>query len=109
MCVVLGPGVRPRDCRVAWCAASPAGGGPRPVLGPPASGLTGQGVGSETAAPKISELPNVAGQSACGAGLGAGVAVRRDRRPAARGRQAAALSASFPTPTAPTRVGSVYT
>src|SRR5258708_6413443 len=89
--------------------ATPAGRGPRRVLGSPAGGLTGQGVGSETAAPKISELPNVAGQSAWGAGLGAGVPVRSDSRHVSRAGQSAALRTSFQTPTAPPRVAAVYT
>src|SRR5258708_30033118 len=68
-----------------------------------------QGVGSTTAAPKISELPNVAGQSACGAGLGTGVPVRSDSRHASMAGQSAPLRTSFQTPTAPPRVAAVYT
>src|SRR5258708_9750182 len=68
-----------------------------------------QGVGSKTAAPKISELPNVAGQSACGAGLGTGVPGRSDSRHASRARPSFALRTSFQTPTAPARVAAVYT
>src|SRR5258708_25534657 len=70
---------------------------------------TGQGVGSETAAPKMSELPKVAGQSACGAGLGTDVPVRRDSRHASMAGQSAPLRTSFQTPTAPARVAAVYT
>src|SRR5258706_14196951 len=83
--------------------------GPRRVLAPPASGLTGQGVGSETAAPKISELPNVAGQSACGAGLGAGVPGRRESRPGPKARQSAPVRGAVQTPTPPARGAAVYT
>src|SRR5258708_22316100 len=79
----------------------PAGRGPRPVLGPPASGLTGQGVGSETAAPKISELPNVAGQFACGAGVWADGPVRSATHPAAPAREGARLPSALLTPSPP--------
>jgi hypothetical protein len=75
------------------------------VLGPPPA--LGQGVGSETAAPKISELPKVGGQSVCGAGLGTVVPVRSDSRHASRAGQSAALRTSFQTPTAPVRVAAV--
>src|SRR5712691_4904100 len=58
-----------------------------------------QGVGSETAAPKMSELPNVAGQACCGAGLATEVPVRSDSRHASMAAQSAALRVSFQTPT----------
>ena len=72
------------------------------MLGPPRA--LGQGVGSETAAPKMSELPKVGGQSCCGAGLGTDVPVRSDSRQASTAGQSAALRVSFQTPTAPVRV-----
>ena len=87
------------------CLAKVPAGVPGWLLGPPRA--LGQGVGSETAAPKISELPNVGGQSVCGAGLGTVVPVRRDIRQASRAGQSAALRVSFQTPTAPVRVAAV--
>src|SRR5258708_37160666 len=78
--------------------ATPAGRGPRRVLGSPAGGLTGQGVGSETAAPKISELPNVAGHSAWGAGLGTDGPGRRGSRHGSRAGQPAWWRRSVQTP-----------
>ena len=75
----------------------------------PAGERMDQGVGSETAAPKMSELPNVAGQSGCGAGLVTDVPVRRDSRHASMAGQSAPLRTSFQTPTAPVRVAAVYT
>src|SRR5260370_35358082 len=75
---------------------------------PPGDGA-GQGVGSETAAPKMSELPKVAGQSACGAGLGTDVPVRRDSRHASMAGDSAALRAALQAPTAPARVAAGYT
>lgn len=73
------------------------------------TGLAGQGVGSGTAAPKMSELPKVAAQSACGAGAGRGVPVRSDIRHASTAGQSAPSRTSFHTPTAPARVAAVYT
>jgi hypothetical protein len=55
----------------------------------------------------MSELPNVAGQSACGAGLVKEVPVRSDIRHASSDGQSAALRTSFQTPTAPVRVAAV--
>src|SRR5258708_5304026 len=101
--VVSGGGRRipSRPCSARGVGAQACG-------GPPA-GDGGQGVGSETAAPKMSELPKVAGQSACGAGLVTDVPVRRDSRQASRAGQSALLRTSFQTPTAPVRVAAVYT
>jgi hypothetical protein len=63
-------------------AADPISSGPAGVPGAlgPLPVRVGQGVGSKTAALKMSELPKVAGQSACGAGAGSGVLVWSDNR-----------------------------
>ena len=62
------------------------------------------GVGSVTAAPKMSELPKVAGQSVSGAGRETVVPVLSDSRHASIAGQSAALRVSFQTPTALVRV-----
>src|SRR5215472_14689571 len=108
-----------RACAAVWSAvphgvcpslsAAPARQGPQACAGAPPGYGADQGVGSETAAPKISELPNLAGQSAWGAGLVTDVPVRSDSRHASRAGQSAALRTSFHTPTAPARVAAVYT
>ncbi len=52
-------------------------------------------MGSGYAPPKMSELPKVAAQSSCGAGLGTLPALRRDARHRSMAGQSAAFRASF--------------
>lgn len=75
--------------RLSFPPSSAARGGAQAWLGPLRVMGQGQGVGSETAAPKISELPNVAGETTWRAGLATDVPVRSDSRHASTAGQSA--------------------
>src|SRR5437660_11451977 len=99
--------------RPGWAAlqsGTPGKNGPRPWRPGPIAQRIPYGVGSAKLPPKMSELPNVAGQSTCGAGRGTEVSpVRSAILQASRAGQSAAFRVSFHTAAAYPFVATAYT